>query len=513
MSRPSQKRPRAEEKRSRPNAAARDATARAGGPSRAAGAGSTGWLPFTRVATEGPVSAIERRLRTAVALGILADGERLPREADLARQLGVTVFALREALNALREQGIIVTRPGNRGGSFVRRGVDTSRLRSAELRRISTSELLDLGEWRHMLTTRSAGLAARLAPATSVARLRRLAAALREASTEFDARTAHGRFHLELGAAAQSRRLTEAQMAMYEEYDWLLGLALTEPQWRDGCVSELEAIADAVESGDVAEAQAAAAQHSSSTLATLNRLRLAAIAAEMPETSTERLGSPDQLAAEVDRLIGDALQWLTALAVRTAELARGDIEARSLLAGMAGVAIAGLVNAQLKVDGVGFLAEVALVPGHEYWIPWWHRTPDGFEASSNHVVDPSRDDFYDYTTMECFSIPRETGDPFVQGPYIDYGGANDYILTLSVPATVGGRFIGTATADLQVGVLEQQLAPWLVSDTPLVLVNRDGRVVLSSDIDLRVGDLLRRPVARSVEIPTAGWAAASIDLP
>jgi DNA-binding FadR family transcriptional regulator len=48
--------------------------------------------------TEDAASAVTRRLRTAIGLGILTDGERLPKEPDLARQLGVTVFSLREAL-------------------------------------------------------------------------------------------------------------------------------------------------------------------------------------------------------------------------------------------------------------------------------------------------------------------------------------------------------------------------------------------------------------------------------
>ena len=76
---------------------------------------------FGRLHTEDAVSAIARRLRTAIGLGILEDGEKLPTEMDLARQLGVTAFSLREALGMLRSEGLIVTRVGKNGGSYVER--------------------------------------------------------------------------------------------------------------------------------------------------------------------------------------------------------------------------------------------------------------------------------------------------------------------------------------------------------------------------------------------------------
>ena len=52
-----------------------------------------GPLGSTDVAT-----AVVHRLRAAIGLGLLPDGERLPKEADLAVQLGITTFALRETV-------------------------------------------------------------------------------------------------------------------------------------------------------------------------------------------------------------------------------------------------------------------------------------------------------------------------------------------------------------------------------------------------------------------------------
>ena len=73
----------------------------------------------------GPVSAINtfeetvQRLLQTVRLGLIAPGERLPAERDLAAQLGVSRDTLREALGSLAEAGYLITRRGRYGGTFV----------------------------------------------------------------------------------------------------------------------------------------------------------------------------------------------------------------------------------------------------------------------------------------------------------------------------------------------------------------------------------------------------------
>lgn len=64
--------------------------------------------------------AVARRLSDVIKLGFMDDGEQLPSEAELAAQLGVATVTLREALQTLRREGLIETRRGRRGGSFVR---------------------------------------------------------------------------------------------------------------------------------------------------------------------------------------------------------------------------------------------------------------------------------------------------------------------------------------------------------------------------------------------------------
>lgn len=60
---------------------------------------------------EGIVSAIERaRLRT---------GDRLPTEAEMCRQMGISTPTLRQALRLLEQSGLLSVRRGSAGGVFV----------------------------------------------------------------------------------------------------------------------------------------------------------------------------------------------------------------------------------------------------------------------------------------------------------------------------------------------------------------------------------------------------------
>jgi hypothetical protein len=127
------------------------------------------------------------------------------------------------------------------------------------------------------------------------------------------------------------------------------------------------------------------------------------------------------------------------------------------------------------------------------------------------VLDPRRDDFYDYTTMEFWSGAQRGGGFYVQGPYIDYGGANDYILTFSLPAYVGGTFVGVATADVQVAALERRLAAWLTMSEGCAVVNAEDRIVVANLVSEMVGDVVRsRAGWRTLDIPAIGWSVLGI---
>ena len=59
------------------------------------------------------------RLGTAIRVGLLVPGSRLPAERDLAGQLHISRSTLRQALTTLVQSGHLTSRRGRGGGTFV----------------------------------------------------------------------------------------------------------------------------------------------------------------------------------------------------------------------------------------------------------------------------------------------------------------------------------------------------------------------------------------------------------
>jgi hypothetical protein len=154
-------------------------------------------------------------------------------------------------------------------------------------------------------------------------------------------------------------------------------------------------------------------------------------------------------------------------------------------------------------DGAGFVAAPGVITGKDRHLEWWQRTasgdggPDGF-ARIRLNLDPESIDLYDYLDMDWFTIPQREGRPHVYGPYIDFSGADRYVVTMTVPvtdapaagepepggpatgvpATVGREFLGVAGADIRMSHLEPELLAILRSvPAPAVLVTAERRVV------------------------------------
>ncbi|MGN9781435.1 FadR/GntR family transcriptional regulator [Nonomuraea sp. ZG12] len=204
----------------------------------------------------GRVEVVARRLAEAIALGLIADGDQLPAELELANALNVSTVTLRAALAALRERGLVETRRGRGGGTFVLAPAapSTARLRR-RLRELSTSELREIGDYRSAIAGTAARLAALRASADNVTRLRQILGRLEAATSVDERRRADGRFHIEVAAAAQSVRLTRAEIDIQAEVGELLWLPYGEAvDPRDTARSHAQVI-DAIEARDPARAR------------------------------------------------------------------------------------------------------------------------------------------------------------------------------------------------------------------------------------------------------------------
>ncbi|MFI2205360.1 FadR/GntR family transcriptional regulator [Streptomyces sp. NPDC020192] len=196
------------------------------------------------------VDAVVRRIGDAIELGLFADGEQLPGEVELAGQLGVSTVTLREALMALRQRGLVTTRRGRGGGSFVSvpEVPAEDRLR-ARLRGWSTEELRDLGDHWAALSGAAARLAAQRTEPDELGQLLRTAKELAQAEDAAARGRLYGRFHVELAAAAQSARLTREQVALQSEIGALLCLVLADDAFREEVADRHRAVISAVQDG------------------------------------------------------------------------------------------------------------------------------------------------------------------------------------------------------------------------------------------------------------------------
>lgn len=202
---------------------------------------------------------VERRLTDAIVSGVLRDGERLPSEATMARQLGVALVTAREALEAVRERGLVQTRRGREGGSYVtcdaaaadqwagRRLRDSSRI---ELRDIALHVSAILGMAAEVATDRATG--------DDIDVLMSIHETA-DLSTAGSARRAVGWFQLELAAVSQSPRLVREEMRLQSEAAPLLWMCLREHEHRVRSAASREDVLAALRRGAPQAARAAVA--------------------------------------------------------------------------------------------------------------------------------------------------------------------------------------------------------------------------------------------------------------
>jgi len=204
---------------------------------------------FTPIGDAGRAELVEKRLAEAITGGHLRAGDRLPSEADLARTMGVSPVTVREALMGLRARGLVVTRRGRNGGSFVSDNADPLAFARETLRSMSRLALRDLGVHYAALTVAGVRLAAQRATEAEIASIRSRLARL-DTDDPATWRMSLDDLQLELVALSQSARITRDQMRLQAEMSSLLRLLDVDPSQRARQRERFEGVLDAVGSGD-----------------------------------------------------------------------------------------------------------------------------------------------------------------------------------------------------------------------------------------------------------------------
>ena len=234
-------------------------------------------IVFAPLATEGAVEQIVRRLGEAIGGGVLAPGERLPAEPELAAQLGVAPMTLRSALAILREAGVVETRRGRGGGSFVR--ADPPAVLVPGVDPPTRVELRELTDWRRAISGEAAALAAERATVDWVAELRAAEDVTVAVVADVAAfRVADARFHLGVAEGSRSRRLVAAEAALQTEVSDVLRFVPGPGLARAASRAGHEPIVEAIARGDSAAARGAMERHVEGTFDWIVGLRLGRLA-------------------------------------------------------------------------------------------------------------------------------------------------------------------------------------------------------------------------------------------
>ncbi len=216
---------------------------------------------FAPLGDPGRAARVEQRLAEAIRAGLLADGERLPSESELAAMLGVATVTAREALVSLRAQGLVTTVRGRGGGSFVHRPKhQDDELLGSRLASMSRVELRDRGTVYRIILAGCAELAAERADASDVLDLRALLLAPGEADVG-RWRHADSELFLSVAALTQSARMTRQVVGLEADFGALLRLPFADPGFRAAAVRRHLALVDAIEARDGAGARAQVHEH------------------------------------------------------------------------------------------------------------------------------------------------------------------------------------------------------------------------------------------------------------
>jgi DNA-binding FadR family transcriptional regulator len=177
-----------------------------------------------------PASTFEEtveRLGSAIRLGLLAPGAKLPPERELAERLRISRSTLRQALTALVQSGHLVSLRGRSGGTFV-----------AEQPPLAEhgGEPLDQGAWavldyRVAIESGAVLLAAERGSPTQFDRLAELVAKMAGEVENFEEyRRTDIRFHIDVAEAAQSPRLLSAMTDVQSQMSDLIALIAHPPE-------------------------------------------------------------------------------------------------------------------------------------------------------------------------------------------------------------------------------------------------------------------------------------------
>jgi DNA-binding FadR family transcriptional regulator len=206
---------------------------------------------------------VSEQLHRHIALRLIAPGEALPSERELAAMFGVGRPTVQQALRLLEAERLVEVRRGRLGGTFLLAPDDDALVMEELISRLlrRRAELEELLDCRRMLEPAVARIAAETRRRADLEAIRRTLANMAAAPSEPDYMRFDTEFHIAIAAATHNRYLTRATEELRLELNDALSLLPDTETWHRRLSGEHEAIFEALERGDADAAEAAAELH------------------------------------------------------------------------------------------------------------------------------------------------------------------------------------------------------------------------------------------------------------
>jgi DNA-binding GntR family transcriptional regulator len=205
---------------------------------------------FTRARKPKAVEMALQRIRARIAAGDLHPGEQI-RQHEMAEELGVSRMPLREALNVLAEQGLLMHRPN--AGYFVAKRAPNELAQIRRILQLLENELLSSIEWPD---------------AACIAELRELNRQMRVAASAEDWTPLvrlNREFHLKMFSLSPSKLILAEVKRLWALADLFITTKMADSQARLRTVEEHERLIDCLARQDMAQCLEMMELHRAST--------------------------------------------------------------------------------------------------------------------------------------------------------------------------------------------------------------------------------------------------------
>lgn len=220
-------------------------------------------IRFSRLQQPKAHEYVAEQIRRHIALRLIAPGESLPSERELASMFGVGRPTIQLALKELAADRLVESRRGRRGGTFVLEPADDTVVQDELISRLLArrEELEELLDYRRSVEPLISKMAARLRKRNDLSAMRTTIRNMLSAREEPDYMRFDTEFHLAVARATQNRYLVRQMEEIRLQLNDALSLLPESETWHRRISGEHESIFDAIDARDARAAEEATLVH------------------------------------------------------------------------------------------------------------------------------------------------------------------------------------------------------------------------------------------------------------